>query len=61
MNSRTTALFIHVLNPEKSHHSLLLLWGGGGLLVVPTEIQGREVRRHPQVEAAQSELCGLSP
>lgn len=59
MNSRTTALFIHVLNPEKSHHSLLLLWGG--LSAVPTEIQGREVRRHPQVEAAQSELRGLSP
>lgn len=27
----------------------------------PTEIQGREVRRHPQVEAAQPELGGLSP
>ena len=30
-------------------------------LGVSAEIQGREVRRHPEVEAAQSELRGLSP
>lgn len=42
--------------PQQLFHMINLL--GLGVLA---EIQGREVWWHPQVEAPQPELCGLSP
>lgn len=52
------AVFIYIICTLTHHHYCNFL---GGWLCVPAEIQSWEMWWHPQVEAPQSQLGGLSP